>query len=82
MLVFAAYVVTIVAVVAVVIADMRHRGRDEEQFRARGVVERVRAARGVLVHPCSYGGDLMEYPVHDGFDEDDVLATLAEIEAL
>lgn len=47
-----------------------------------GVVERVRTARGVLVHPCSYGGTPIEYPCHAGFAEDADLDTLAEIESL
>lgn len=62
---------------------------DHERFRRGlagerqvGVVDRVRVARGVVVHPCSYGGDLIEYPAHAEFNELAVLATLAEIEAL
>jgi hypothetical protein len=56
--------------------------RESDEERIGGVVERVRAARGVIAHPCSDGGELIEYPVHSDFDEHDVLATLAEIEAL
>lgn len=49
---------------------------------AAGVADRVHAACGVIVHPCSYGGTPIEYPLHPEFGEDAVLATLAEIEAL
>lgn len=51
----------------------------------RALLDRVRTythAVGVIEHPCSYGGEILEYPVAAGWDEDSILATLAEIEAL
>lgn len=61
---------------------------DHDRFRAGhpaardGVVDRVHASRGVVVHRCSYGGTPIEYPLLDDFDEDAVRATLAEIGTL
>ena len=52
------------------------------QERAHAVVERVYAARGAVVHPSSYGGDFIEYPLLDDFDAADVIATRMDIEAL
>lgn len=40
------------------------------------------APPATIVHPCSYGGDLLEYPIARGWDEAAILETLAEIEGL
>lgn len=38
--------------------------------------------RPVLVHAAPAGGELLEFPVAAGWDEDEILDTLADIEAL
>ena len=76
----AALVVELAAVAYLVWSGRRADRATAEQLS--GIVERNRAARRVLVRPCSYGSDLIEYHVNPEFDEDDVLATLAEIKAL
>ena len=57
---------------------------DHRRFVAEKLLgDRVRFSHGpVIAHPCSFGGDLLEFPVADGWDEDAILQTLAEIEAL
>lgn len=57
---------------------------DHEQFVNVALLDRVRSYSTPLTiaYPCSYGGDLLEYPIAAGWDEDAILHTLAEIGAL
>lgn len=87
---WACAVLTLVSVDAVAIAYLTRwraqRGaRPESWFDHTRFLDRVRAyapPQETIVHPCSYGGDLLEYPVARGWDEEAILTTLAEIEAL
>lgn len=40
------------------------------------------ASRELLVHVAAEGGEVLEFPVPEGWDQDAILVTLAEIEAL
>jgi len=86
-------VLTLISVDSIAIAyliEQRTRRNDESWFDHRRFVadkvlaDRVReySRRPVIAHPCSFGGDLLEFPVADGWNEDAILQTLAEIEAL
>lgn len=83
-------VVTLLSVEALSVAYVIRwwKGRCDEPeprwFDHTRFLERVGAyaAPQTILHPCSYGGDLLEYPVARGWDEAAILATLAEIEGL
>lgn len=84
----AAYSVLLLGICAWLKGSTRHEPErpwfDHDRFVNTALTERVQAYTGppVIAHPCSYGGDLLEYPVLPGWSEDAILATLAEIEAL
>lgn len=83
---------TVVGVDAIAIAYLArwHRTRDEQswfdhrRFLNVDLAARVTdySRRRAIVHPCSAGGDMLEFPIVAGWDEDAILHTLAEIEAL
>lgn len=87
-------VLTLISIDALCIAFLMDRRRrcgetwfDHERFVNVALADRVGeltrpAAVAVIAHPCSFGGDLLEYPVVAGWDETSILSTLAQIEAL
>ena len=82
-----AAVVTVISVDALAIAlllDRRTPRNPASWFDHQRFIEQTKAYTQppVIAHPCSYGGDLIEYPVAAGWDEYAILATLGEIEAL
>jgi hypothetical protein len=57
---------------------------DHQRFVKTDLVDRVKHySRPVVIeHPCSYGGDLLEYPVTTDSDADFILDVLGDIEVL
>lgn len=89
-----AAVLTLLSVDTLAIAHLIRRGLsrtehdgswfDHHRFVEGAVAERIEeyVRPIVIAHPSSFGGDLLEYPIGGGWDENAILATLAEIEAL